>query len=73
MKSKCHLKKLQRSETDVQCDCDQNGLTMTYVKASYYILVCMAADTGLYLDVTGGNTVSLKLCLNMGRDICLPD
>lgn len=73
MKSKCHLKKLQRAETDVQCDCDQNGLTMTYVKASYYILVCMAADTGLYLDVTGGNTVSLKLCLNMGQDICLPD
>ena len=50
-KSKCRLKKLQHAETDVQCDCDQNGLAMTYVRTGYYILVCMAADTGLYLDM----------------------
>lgn len=50
-KAHCHLKGLQRTETDVKCDSDQNGLTMTYVKAGYYILVCMAADTGLYLDM----------------------
>lgn len=50
-KSKYHLKKLQRAETDVQCDCDQNGSAMTYVRTGYDILVCMAADTGLYLDM----------------------
>lgn len=51
MKSKCHLKKLQLAETDVQCDCDQNGLAMTYVEAGCYASVCITADTRLYLDM----------------------
>lgn len=51
MKSKCHLKKLHLTKTDVECDCDQSGFKMTSVKGGYYIFVCIAADTSLYLDM----------------------
>lgn len=73
MKSKCHLKKLHLTKTDVECDCDQSGFKMTSVKGGYYIFVCMAADTSLYLDTlpvgTQCNTVSSRAGFNTGQDL----